>query len=149
MDKNNLILKIIKGVISISGGIAAFLFGGFDTLFITLTALIILDFLSGILEAIISGKLSSSIGFLGIAKKVYIYVLIAVGFLVQNTTGNIIPLREILLTFFIANESLSILENATKLGVPFPEKIKDILLQLKDDKEIKKLFNTDDVNKDN
>lgn len=108
-----------------------FLFGKFDTLFVVLTALIVLDFLSGVLEAACHGKLSSSVGFKGITKKIFIFFLVAAGFLVQQITGDMVPLREIIITFFISNEALSILENATKLGVPFPNKLKEILLKLK------------------
>ena len=135
MDKIN----IIKGFITIGGGITAFLFGGFDALLITLTALVVLDFLSGLLEATVHGKLSSAVGFKGIAKKAFIFLLVATAHLIQGVTGSILPLRETIIIFFIANEALSLLENATRLGVPFPSKMKDILLQLKESKEIKKI----------
>ena len=135
MDK----MSICKGVLSIAGGLTAFLFGEFDALLITLTALVVLDFISGLLEAVIHGKLSSAVGFKGIAKKVFIFLLVATAHLIQGVTGNILPIRETIITFFIANEALSILENATRLGMPFTEELKEILLQLKDSKEIKEI----------
>ena len=135
-EKTNILLR---GIFSVGSGIVAFLLGGFDVLFMTLVALVVLDFVSGLIEAGVNNKLSSAIFFWGIAKKVYLFLLVAVCQLVQVVMGNIIPLREVILTFFIANEALSILENASRLGVPFPESLKSVLLNLKSSKEIKKL----------
>lgn len=131
LEKTN----FIKGVISIFGGISAFLFGGFDTLFIILTSLVILDFLSGILSAIVQKKLSSNLCFKGITKKIFIFILLSSCFLIQKLSGDILPLREIIITFFAINEALSILENSAMLGIPFPSKIKEILLQIKETAE--------------
>lgn len=141
MEKIIFIINGIKSLIASIGGILMFIFGGFDIIFITLVSVVIIDYISGVMEAIANKKLSSSVGFIGIVKKAFIFILVALSCLIQNITGNLFPLRESVIMFFIANECLSILENATKLGVPFPPQITDILLQLKQTKELKKLQN--------
>ena len=76
-------------------------------------------------------ELSSAIGFKGIVKKIMVFVVIAVAYNVQRMTGDTIPLREIVIVFFICNEALSILENAAEF-INIPQQLKDVLLQLRD-----------------
>lgn len=72
-----------------------------------------------------------AIGFKGIVKKIMVFVVIAVAYNVQRMTGDTIPLREIVIVFFICNEALSILENAAEF-INIPQQLKDVLLQLRD-----------------
>ena len=91
----------------------------------------ILDYFTGILKAVYKKELSSAIGFKGIVKKIMVFVVIAVAYNVQRMTGDTIPLREIVIVFFICNEALSILENAAEF-INIPQQLKDVLLQLRD-----------------
>lgn len=102
-----------------------FIIGGCDILFKTLLVFIIIDYITGILRAIYTKKLSSKIGAKGIIKKVgYIFIVILAALLdkLLNSTGNI---RNIVIYMFITNEGISILENWTSMGIKIPKILKD------------------------
>ena len=102
-----------------------FIIGGCDILFKTLLVFIIIDYITGILRAIYTKKLSSKIGAKGIIKKVgYVFIVILAALLdkLLNSTGNI---RNIVIYMFIANEGISILENWTNMGIKIPKILKD------------------------
>lgn len=115
---------------AVLGYVAKFL-GGFDSLLVTLVILIVVDYVTGVIGAIYEKKLSSSIGYKGIIKKVLMVLVVGVAVTLQRILPEGIPLREITILFFIANEGLSILENAAKV-IPLPKKLKSVLLQLKE-----------------
>lgn len=97
--------------------------------------LAVLDYVTGVLKGIYLKQLSSETGFRGLLKKIVMFIVIAVAYLIQMLIGGTIPLREVVITFYICNEALSLLENAA-VFVPIPERLKDVLLQLRDsDKE--------------
>ena len=106
------------------------LVGGFDTMMITLLLFMVIDYLSGVMCGISNKKLSSEIGFKGIFKKVMIILLVGVSNLLGIALG-IEGLRYIIISFYLANEGISIVENASILGLPVPQKVKDVLEQLK------------------
>lgn len=115
---------------TIFGYVSKFL-GGFDSLLITLIILIVSDYVTGVIAAIYEKKLSSSIGYKGIIKKVLMVLIVGVAVTLQRIMPEGVPLREITILFFIANEGLSIFENAAKI-IPMPQKLKSVLLQLKE-----------------
>lgn len=127
----NNILTAIKVGFSFCGTMLGYFFGGFDVMMITLLVFMVIDYISGLINAIIKKKVSSNIGFKGIAKKVLILLLVGSVNLLGIATG-IEGLRYIIISFYLANEGISIIENASKLGVPIPQKIKEILEQLKE-----------------
>ncbi len=129
----NIINSIKLGLTAIGTWIG-WLLGGFDTMMITLLLFMVIDYISGIMCAIEKKELSSSVGFKGIFKKVMILLLVGVGNLLGTSVG-IEGLRYIVISFYLANEGISIIENASILGLPIPEKIKDVLEQLKTDDE--------------
>lgn len=106
------------------------LVGGFDTMMITLLLFMVIDYLSGVMCGISNKKLSSEVGFKGIFKKVMIILLVGVSNLLGLAMG-IEGLRYIVISFYLANEGISIIENASILGLPVPQKVKDVLEQLK------------------
>lgn len=120
--------SIIGGTV---GGLAVSFFGGLDKVMVSLLILIVLDYITGILKALYSKQLSSEIGFKGIIKKVLLLIVVGVAVLVQNNLG-IPTIREIVIMFFAINEAISLLENASQMGLPIPEKLKETLLQLRD-----------------
>lgn len=128
MAKTFNLFSIIGGTV---GGFIVSLFGGWDYMLYTIILFAILDYLTGILKAVYKKELSSEIGFKGIVKKVMIFVVIAVAVSVQRVINNAIPLREIVIVFFICNEALSILENAAEF-TSIPPQLKSVLLQLRD-----------------
>lgn len=110
------------------------LFGALDGMLYALLVLMSIDYLSGFLVGIKERKLNSRIGFTGIAKKVLILLLVVVANTLDvHLLGGGAMVRGLVIAFYIANEGLSILENAGKLGVPYPDKLADVLAQLKDD----------------
>lgn len=121
-------VSIIFGAI---GGAIAYWLGGLDQILIALIALIIIDYITGVLKAIHNSNLNSDVGFKGIIKKVAILLVVAVSFIIEMATGDNFIIREITIMFFIANEGISILENIGEMGVPLPHKLVSILEQLK------------------
>lgn len=123
-------LNTITMLLSIFGGIVVRLLGGLDQLLDVFLFLIIVDFISGWIKAIATKELSSRIGMLGIAKKVTMLFVVAVAVRVEKVVGNNLPIREMVLIFYIANEGLSFFENIATF-IPMPKKLKELFIQLK------------------
>lgn len=130
MDRIFNIFSLITGFV---WGILGYCLGGFDILVIKLICMTILDYITGVLNAYMSKTLSSDIGFKGIVKKVMIYTVVVCAVMIGKLIGGKLPLREVVITFFVANEGLSLLENVSPY-LPIPNKLKDALLQLRGDK---------------
>ncbi len=119
-----------NGIFSVIGTIIANALGGWNLALQALVTLVIIDYITGVMVAIVDGQLSSEIGAKGIAKKVMIFALVYIAVLVDHVTSTDL-IRTITIMFYIANEGISILENAGKIGVPYPQTLKNILIQLK------------------
>lgn len=130
---NNGITYLKVGLATIFSGLGYFL-GGFDTMLKILIFLMGADYFTGVIDAIKKKELNSSVGFDGIWKKVTMLVLVGSTNLV-GIAMNIEGLRYMAISFYIANETLSILENASSIGIPVPKKIKEILEQIKDESD--------------
>ena len=123
----------IQLVFTAVGGWLGYFLGGCDGLIYTLLAFVVLDYVTGIMCAIVDKKLSSEIGFKGIFKKVLIFVLVGVGHLLDvQVLGEVGILRTAVIFFYLSNEGVSLIENAAHLGLPIPEKLKAVLEQLHD-----------------
>ncbi|HAP5615207.1 TPA: phage holin family protein [Enterococcus faecalis] len=123
-------LNTITMLLSIFGGIVVRLLGGLDQLLDVFLFLIIVDFITGWIKAIATKELSSRIGMLGIAKKVTMLFVVAVAVRVEKVVGNNLPIREMVLIFYIANEGLSFFKNIATF-IPMPKKLKELFIQLK------------------
>ena len=122
--------KIQMAVAAIGGWLGYFL-GGMDGLMIALIVFMVLDYITGLMCAVIDKKLSSAVGFKGICKKVLILMLVGVAHIVDlHVVGTGDALRSAVVCFYLSNESVSMLENAAHLGLPIPEKLKSVLVQL-------------------
>ena len=128
MDRSANIIKIIWGGII---AVLNYLFGGFDMVLRVLLVLIVIDYITGVISAIYNKNLSSAIGFNGLLKEVGILAIVAVGHMVSIGL-NIAEIRSLVIGFYIANEGISILENTGRMGVPLPQKLIDVLAQLKE-----------------
>ena len=118
------------------GGAVGAVMGGFDGFLYALIVFVVVDYLTGIMAAILNKRLSSEVGFHGIFKKIVIFALVAVGHIVDThviQNGSVI--RTAVIFFYLSNEGISILENASLIGLPVPQKLKDVLEQLRDGKE--------------
>lgn len=125
----------VRGFGSLIAGCLSYLYGDMNGLLVALFVAIVLDYITGLFQAGINGKLSSSIGFKGILKKALILVVVGLAHVIDNCVGSGETWRNIAIVFYICNEGLSILENIVACGVPVPEKIKDALLTLQEDDE--------------
>jgi len=115
------------------GGWLGYYLGGCDGLLYTLLAFVVLDYITGIMCAVVDKRLSSEIGFRGIFKKVLIFALVGVGHLLDvQVLGSVGVLRTAVIFFYLSNEGVSLVENAAHLGLPIPEKLKAVLEQLHD-----------------
>ena len=122
--------KIQMAVAAIGGWLGYFL-GGMDGLMIALLVFMVLDYITGVMCAIADKKLSSAVGFKGICKKVLILMLVGLAHIVDlHVIGSGSALRGAVICFYLSNEGLSLLENAAHLGLPVPDKLKDVLSQL-------------------
>lgn len=127
---------ILKTIYTTIVAIIGYLFGKIDGLMYALLTVIIIDYITGIICAIVNKKLCSSVGFKGILKKVSILIIISVAQIIDvNILSNNGILRSSVIAFYIVNESISILENSSNIGIPLPKKLKNVLKQLKDDSE--------------
>jgi toxin secretion/phage lysis holin len=113
------------------GGWLGYFLGGMDGLLIALVVFMGIDYLTGIMCAIAEKQLSSAVGFRGICKKVLILLLVGLAHIVDmHVVGTGSALRGAVICFYLANEGLSLTENAARLGLPIPEKLKTVLSQL-------------------
>ena len=113
------------------GGWLGYFLGGCDGLVYALILFVAADYVTGVMCAAVDKRLSSEIGFKGICKKVLIFVLVGLANILDVQiigTGSV--LRAAVIFFYISNEGVSLFENAAHLGLPVPEKLKDILQQL-------------------
>ncbi|MDN5323723.1 MAG: hypothetical protein PWQ67_2177 [Clostridia bacterium] len=121
----------LKTAIGVGGACASYLFGGWSSLLGILLAFVVIDYITGVLASGVEGKLSSSIGIKGIAKKVFIFVMVAVAHLVDASLGDGHIFRDATIFFYLANEVISILENAGRVGLPVPPIIQQAIEVLK------------------
>ena len=128
----NTIQFVIAGI----GGWLGYFLGGCDGLLYALLAFVAADYLTGVMCAISDKSLSSEIGFKGICRKVLIFLLVGIANILDvQVIGTGSVLRTAVVFFYISNEGISLLENAGHLGLPIPEKMKNVLQQLHDRSE--------------
>lgn len=118
-------------ILAAVGGWLGYFLGGCDGLVYALILFVAADYITGVMCAAVDKRLSSEIGFKGICKKVLIFVLVGLANILDvQIIGTGCVLRTAVIFFYISNEGVSLLENAAHLGLPVPEKLKDILQQL-------------------
>ena len=125
--------SVIQMVFTGVGGWLGYFLGGYDGLLSALIVFMVVDYITGVMCAINDKKLSSAVGFRGICRKVLILMLVGIANLLDVTViGTGAVLRTAVIFFYLSNEGVSLLENAGHLGLPIPEKLKEILAQLHD-----------------
>jgi toxin secretion/phage lysis holin len=122
---------VFKSLTTTIGGIVGFFLGGWTGPLRILVSLSIVDYISGLIAGGVEKKLSSKVGFKGIAKKVMMFMLVAVGNLVDLSIGKGHVFRDAIIFFYIWNEVLSIIENAGRIGLPVPEQLRSAIEILK------------------
>ncbi|BFH14965.1 hypothetical protein J6TS7_10600 [Paenibacillus dendritiformis] len=119
------------GAASLFGVVIAHAFGGWPSLLTVLLIVVAIDYVTGVMAAGAEGKLKSSIGLIGIARKAFIFLVVAVGHQVDSVLGDQHLFRDATIFFYLANEVLSIIENGGRLGMPLPPGIKQAVEVLK------------------
>ena len=115
------------------GGWLGYFLGGCDGLLYALLTFVVIDYITGVMYAIADKNLSGEVGFKGICRKVLIFLLVGIANILDvQVIGTGSVLRTAVIFFYLSNEGVSLLENAAHLGLPVPEKMKDILAQLHD-----------------
>ncbi|MDG3132863.1 phage holin family protein [Streptococcus suis] len=115
------------------GGLIGSLFGDVEGILYALLLFIVADYVTGLIAAVIENQLSSKIGLKGIFKKIVLLVLVAVAHSIDmHILKHGGAIRTTVIFFYLSNEGLSILENAVRIGLPVPEKLRDLLKCLKD-----------------
>ena len=133
MSKIQIIIDSIAGAV---GAVLGFMYGEVTGLFWALIAFMALDYITGVIVAIIEKRLSSEVGFRGLAKKFLILVFVAVGHIADTyILGGTPAAMSAVMLFYIANEGISIIENAAALGLPVPKKLTNIMEQIKNKSE--------------
>ena len=128
--------NIIQVALAAVGGWLGWFLGGYDGLLYALIAFVVIDYITGVMCAIYDKNLSSSVGFKGICKKVLIFLMVGIGHILDTKvigTGSV--LRTAFIFFYISDEGVSLIENAAHLGLPIPNKLKEVLEQLHDRSE--------------
>ncbi len=123
----------IKAISATLGAAIGYVFGDWDGFILALIVFTVIDYVTGVICAVCNKQLSSEIGFKGILKKIFILLMVGVANILDGIMGLGGIIRSAVIFFYIANEGISIVENAAALGLPVPEKIKDILEQLKEE----------------
>ena len=114
------------------GGFIGWFWGGCDGLIYALITFVVIDYITGVMCAIVSKHLSSEIGFKGLFRKVLIFMLVGIANVIDmQIIGAGSALRVAVIFFYLSNEGISILENAAFLGVPIPDELKKVLKQIK------------------
>ena len=123
----------IQLVFAMIGGWLGYFLGGYDGLLYALIVFMVVDYITGVMCAIVDKKLSSAVGFKGICRKVLILMLVGIANLLDvQVIGTGSVLRTAVIFFYLSNEGVSLLENAAHLGLPIPEKLKADLAKLHD-----------------
>ncbi len=130
------VVNTIQLIITAIGGYIGWFLGGFDGLIYSLVAFVVIDYITGLMVAVLEKKVSSSIGFKGIFKKVLIFTFVGIGHIVDfYIIKNGSAVRTAVIFFYLSNEGLSIIENSVKVGLPIPEKLKQVFLSMKEEKK--------------
>ena len=125
------LVNTIQMIVAVLGGYIGYFLGGWDGFLYALVVFVVIDYITGLMVAVLEKRLSSEVGFRGIFKKVVLFSLVAVGHIVDSRLlQNEGVIRTAVIFFYLSNEGISILENTAKIGLPVPEKLKEVLSQL-------------------
>ncbi len=126
------IILTIQTAIAALGGWLGWILGGLDGLLYALIAFVVVDYITGLMCAILEKKLSSEVGARGIFKKIVIFTLVAVANIIDSRIiGDGSAIRSAVIFFYLSNEGISIIENTSIIGLPIPQKLKGCLSPIK------------------
>lgn len=111
---------LVKTGLAGAGAFFGYVFGEWTVMLQVLTAMAVLDYVTGLLAGGVQGKLSSKVGYKGIAKKVGIFLFVAVAHFIDMAIGKGSMVQDAVIFFYIGNELVSLIENAGRMGLPVP-----------------------------
>lgn len=130
-------INFIQAIFAAIGGYIGWFLGGVDGFMYALITFVVIDYVTGLMVAVLERKLSSEVGFRGIFKKVLIFTFVGIANIIDvHLIANGSAIRTAVIFFYASNEGISIIENSAKIGLPIPEKLKDILKQLNKEDDI-------------
>jgi toxin secretion/phage lysis holin len=125
----------LNTALAAAGGWLGWYVGGWDGFIYALVVFVVIDYITGLMCAVVNKNLSSEIGAKGIFRKILIFALVGIGYTIDMyLIGDGSVIRTAVIFFFISNEGVSLLENATHIGLPVPPQMKAVLAQLHDNK---------------
>ena len=125
------IWNTIQFTLTTIGGWLGWFLGGLDGLVYALVIFVAIDYLTGLMKSIIEKNLSSEVGARGIFKKVLVFSLVGIAHIIDSRLiGSGSAVRTAVIFFYLSNEGISIIENAALIGLPIPNKLKDIFAHL-------------------
>ena len=127
----NIYNKEMNSVLAILGTIFTWLFGAWDLSLMILVTVMALDYVTGVTRGYVNKQLSSEYGFRGLAKKLTIFYVLILAVLIDRLIGQGWVFRTVVCMWYASNEGMSILENASAIGIPVPKQLVDALEQLK------------------
>lgn len=131
------LINTFQLIFTVIGGYMGWFLGGVDGFMYALITFVVIDYVTGLMVAVLEKKLSSEIGFRGIFKKVLVFIFVGIGNIIDaHLLKNGSAIRTAVIFFYISNEGISIIENSAKIGLPIPQKLKDILEQLNKEEKI-------------
>ena len=127
----NIYNKEMNSMLAILGTIFTWLFGAWDLSLMILVTVMALDYVTGVTRGYVNKQLSSEYGFRGLAKKLTIFYVLILAVLIDRLIGQGWVFRTVVCMWYASNEGMSILENASAIGIPVPKQLVDALEQLK------------------
>ena len=128
--------KILQWITAVLCAVFSYMYGEFDGMLKALVFCMAIDYITGLIAAYKNRELSSKIGFLGLAKKFVMLLIVALGHIIDvEIFSEAMFMKSAVCGFYIANEGLSILENTATIGVKYPEKLLKALKQVNTDDE--------------
>lgn len=123
---------MLQFISTTSGSWLRWFLGGYDGLLLALIVFVVVDYVIGVMRSIISKRWSSKIKLREVFKKILIFILVGIGNILDvQIIGNGSALRTAVIIFYISNVGMSLLNNATYIGLPIPKTLRNILEQLR------------------
>ena len=142
--------NVVQMIFAALGAWLGWFLGQADGLMYALIAFAVIDYITGVMCAILDHTLSSAVGFKGICRKVLIFIIVGIGNIIDTQViGSGAVLRTAVIFFYLSNEGISLLENAAHIGLPIPQAVKDVLQQLHDRAEKNAPVKDDQANTEN
>ena len=135
--KDETLFDILRVLVMWIAAVLRNLIGPYDNFLLTLILFISADYITGVVAAIVTKRVSSHTGTVGLLKKFGILCVVSLTTIMETNILESTTLRSAVILYYISNEGISILENLCRIGVPIPQKLRSVLISLSDNKNNK------------